>query len=75
MKGEGDFVPAQREAPVQLDYGDLSSGWDWEVEKGWEGYHELASDATILWRLVGCYYGRYDLNSRLFIFYRIIITA
>jgi hypothetical protein len=49
-KGKGEFVPAQREAPVQLDAGgdDLSPGWDWEeVEKGWEGYPELVSGTTV----------------------------
>jgi hypothetical protein len=48
-EGEGEFVPAQREAPVQLDGGaGLLAGWDWEeVEKGWERYPELVSGTTV----------------------------
>jgi hypothetical protein len=59
--GEAVSMPAQWEAPVQLDAGggdDLSAGWDWEeVEKRWEGYPELVSGTTV--ELVACYYVRY----------------
>jgi hypothetical protein len=66
-EGEGEFVPAQREAPVPLDASgdDLSQGWDWEkVEKGWEGYPELVSGTTVevgwvlLWKVCPLFFSR-----------------
>jgi hypothetical protein len=67
-EGEGEFVPSQRQAPLQLDGDSLSTDWVWEeVKNSWEEYPELA--AGHLWSSVGRYYGRYAPFSRICGFY------
>jgi hypothetical protein len=58
--GDGEFVATQREAPADVSGGGASepwTSWDWEeVEKGWEGYPELGTEAVeagviLLWKV------------------------